>query len=152
MTELTRGTWVLLADGEKALFLRNDLDEMNPDLNVVREEEQTNPSDAEQGVDPPGRMQDTGVQQMSALQEPDWHQLAKDRFAADLADMLYDYAHKNAFSRLVICAPPKVLGELRKQVHKEVAARIVAEVDKDLTNHPLDKVETLLKNELAATA
>lgn len=150
MTDLTHGTWVLIADGEKALFLRNDLDEMNPDLNVVREEAQENPSDAEQGVEPPGRMQDTGVQQMSALQEPDWHELAKDRFADDLADMLYDYAHKNAFSRLVVCAPPKVLGELRKQYHKEVRDRIVAEVDKDFTNHPLDKVEKLLKQELAS--
>lgn len=150
MAELTHGTWVLIADGEKALFLRNDLDEMNPDLNVVREEAQENPSDAEQGVEPPGRIPDTGVQQLSTMQEPDWHELAKDRFAGDLADMLYDYARKNAFSRLVVCAPPKVLGELRKQYHKEVESRIVAEVDKDFTNHPLDKVESLLKQELAA--
>lgn len=150
MTDLTHGTWVLLADGEKALFLRNDLDEMNPDLNVVREEAQANPSDAAQGVEPPGRMHDDGVQQRSAVQEPDWHKLAKDRFADDLADLLYDYAHKNRFSRLVVCAPAKVLGELRKQYHKEVRARLVAEVDKDFTNHPLDEVETLLKAELKA--
>ena len=150
MTKLTRGTWVLIADGEKALFLRNDLDEMNPDLNVVRAETQENPSDAQQGTEPPGRMQDTGVQQMSAVQEPDWHELAKDRFAGDLADMLYSYAHKNTFSRLVVCAPAKVLGELRKHYHKEVQHRIVAEVDKDFTNHPLDEVEKLLKHELEA--
>jgi len=152
MATLKHGTWVLIADGEKALFLRNDLDEINPDLNVVRIEEQENPSDAEQGVEPPGRMEDTGVQQRSAMQEADWHQLAKDRFADELADLLYKYAHKSAFSRLVVVAPPRVLGELRKTVHKEVASRIVAEVDKDLTNHPLDKVERLLKEELDPTA
>jgi len=152
MATLKHGTWVLIADGEKALFLRNDLDEINPDLNVVRIEEQENPSDAEQGVEPPGRMEDTGVQQRSAMQEADWHQLAKDRFADELADLLYKYAHKSAFSRLVVVAPPRVLGELRKTVHKEVASRIVAEVDKDLTNHPLDKVEKLLKEELDPTA
>jgi len=152
MATLKHGTWVLIADGEKALFLRNDLDEINPDLNVVRIKEQENPSDAEQGVEPPGRMEDTGVQQRSAMQEADWHQLAKDRFADELADLLYKYAHKSAFSRLVVVAPPRVLGELRKTVHKEVASRIVAEVDKDLTNHPLDKVEKLLKEELDPTA
>jgi len=152
MATLKHGTWVLIADGEKALFLRNDLDEINPDLNVVRIKEQENPSDAEQGVEPPGRMEDTGVQQRSAMQEADWHQLAKDRFADELADLLYKYAHKSAFSRLVVVAPPRVLGELRKTVHKEVASRIVAEVDKDLTNHPLDKVERLLKEELDPTA
>ncbi|WP_135506379.1 host attachment protein [Roseovarius aestuariivivens] len=150
MTELKHGTWVLIADGEKALFLRNDLDEMNPDLNVVREEEQDNPADSEQGTDSPGRMQDTGIQQMSALDETDWHQLAKDRFASDLADILYKYAHKNAFERLVVCAPPNTLGELRQHFHKEVQSRIIAEVDKDFTNHPLDEVEKLLKSELAS--
>ena len=46
MATLTHGTWVLIADGEKALFLRNDLDEINPDLTVVRIEEQENPADA----------------------------------------------------------------------------------------------------------
>lgn len=152
MPTLTHGTWVLIADGEKALFLRNDLDEKNPDLNVVRIEEQENPSDAEQGSEPPGRMDDTGVRQRSALQETDWHELAKTRFADDLADLLYRYAHKSDFSRLVLVAPAKVLGELRKKMHKEVADRVVAEIHKDLTNHPLDKVEKLLKNELDPSA
>ena len=152
MATLTHGTWVLIADGEKALFLRNDLDEMNPDLNVIRIEEQENPSDAEQGSDKPGRMQDTGVQQLSSMEEADWHQLAKDRFADDLADMLYKSAHKSEFSRIVLVAPAKVLGELRKKLHKEVEQRVVAEIDKDLTNHPLDKVEKLLKSELDPAA
>ncbi len=150
MTDLTHGTWVLLADGEKALFLRNDLDEIDPDLNVVRLKAQANPSDAEQGVEPPGRIPDTGVQHRSAMQEADWHQLAKDRFADELADLLYSYARKRAFSRLVVCAPAKVLGELRKQYHKEVRDRLVAEVDKDFTNHPLDEVERILKEDLKA--
>lgn len=150
MAELTNGTWVLIADGEKALFLRNDLDEQNPDLNVVREEAQENPADAQQGSDPPGRMQDGGVRQLSAMDEADWHQLAKDRFADEMAELLYRYAHRGAFSRLVVCAPPKVLGELRKQYHKEVQARLVAELGKDFTNHPLDRLEVLLKKELAA--
>ena len=65
MTHIRKGTWVLIADGEKALFLRNDLDEENLDLNVVRIEEQDNPSDREQSANRPGRMQDTGVGQRS---------------------------------------------------------------------------------------
>ena len=149
MTKLTSGTWVLIADSEKALFLRNDLDEMNPDLNVVRIEEQENPSDREQSANRPGRMQDTGVGQRSALDDTDWHELAKERFADDLADILYKQAHKGAFKRLVIVAAPQTLGALRPKLHKEVVEKVVAEVDKDLTNHPLDKVEAMLKAELA---
>lgn len=149
MSILTTGTWVLIADGEKALFLRNDLDAQNPDLNVIRIEEQDNPSDREQSANRPGRMHD-GNGHKSALDDTDWHELAKERFADDLAAILYKQAHKGAFSRLVIVAPPATLGELRSKLHKEVADKVVAEVDKTLTNHPLDKIEALLHDALEA--
>ncbi|WP_425101286.1 host attachment protein [Tropicibacter sp. S64] len=150
MGVLTKGTWVLVADGEKALFLRNDIDEMNPDLNVVRIEQQENPSDREQSANRPGRMHDGGPGQKSAMDDTDWHELAKERFADDLAEILYKQAHKGAFERIVLVAPPNTLGELRSKLHKEVSDKVVAEVDKTLTNHPIDKIEALLTRELAA--
>ncbi|MFW2545009.1 host attachment family protein [Primorskyibacter sp. 2E107] len=149
MAILTKGTWVLVADGEKALFLRNDVDAQDPDLNVVRIEEQDNPSDYDQSANRPGRMHDGGPGQKSAVDDTDWHELAKERFADDLADILYKQAHKGAFERLVLVAPPATLGELRDKMHKEVSDKVVAEVDKTLTNHPIDKIEALLKKELA---
>ena len=82
------------------------------------------------------------------MEDTDWHQLAKDRFADDLAEWLYKQAHRGAFDRIVLVAPAGVLGEMRKKLHKEVADKVVAELDKDLTNHPLDKIESLLKDEL----
>ncbi|MBY6114837.1 host attachment family protein [Mameliella alba] len=147
---LTKGTWVLVADGEKALFLRNDIDDINPDLNVVRIEQQENPSDREQSANRPGRMNDAGPGQKSAMDDTDWHELAKERLADDLSEILYKQAHRGAFDRIVIVAPPRTLGELRDKLHKEVLDKVVAELDKTLTNHPIDKIETLLVNELAA--
>ncbi|MDU8912570.1 host attachment family protein [Aestuariicoccus sp. MJ-SS9] len=148
MTTLTQGTWVLVADGEKALFLRNDLDAETPDLNVVRLQSQDNPSNRDQSTGPQGRRADGGSGQRSAMEETDWHQLAKERFAHDLAEVLYRQVHKGAFDRLVVVAPPHVLGDLRDAMHKEVADRIVAELPKTLTNHPIDKIEALLRAEL----
>lgn len=149
MTELTHGVWVLVADGEKALFLENVTDGQDPYLQVVRLESQDNPPHSDQVTDRPGRMQDTGVGQRSAMQDADWHLLAKDRFAADLSDILYRQAGRKAFDKLILVAPPKTLGALRDDLHKEVRARVVAEVDKDMTNHPVTKIESLLKAELA---
>ncbi|RBI69091.1 Host attachment protein [Roseovarius sp. TE539] len=148
MAVLTNGTWVLIADGEKALFLTNRLDAQSPDLEVVGKQTQENPSDIAQSANRPGRMPDSGPGQRSAMDDTDWHELAKDRFAADLSDMLYKRAHAGAFSRIVLVAPPGVLGELRQHLHKEVQERVVGEIAKDLTNHPLDKVEKMLKSEL----
>lgn len=150
MTELKKGTWVVVSDSEKALFLRNLTDHDDPNLDVFDEEEQENPSDREQGANKPGRMHDTGVGHRSSTDDTDWHELQKERFAADLAEHLYEEAHKGAFDELVLVASPQVLGDLRREMHKEVAAKVVAEVPKTLTNHPVDKIESLVKKELDA--
>jgi protein required for attachment to host cells len=86
--------------------------------------------------------------QRSAMEETDWHRLAKERFAAELAEMLYTMSHKGAFDRLVLVAPDRVLGALRDTMHGEVSAKVVAELHKDLTNHPLDKLEKILAENL----
>ena len=148
MAILTNGTWVLIADGEKALFLRNSVDAISPTLDVVRKDENDNPSNFDQSTDRPGRKPDAGVGQRSAMEETDWHRLAKERFARDLADLLYAYAHRGAFDRIVLVAAPHVLGDLRDNLHKEVREKVVAEVPKDLANHPLDKIEKMLKDAL----
>ncbi|MEY8842296.1 host attachment family protein [Cribrihabitans sp. XS_ASV171] len=149
MAEIKQGTWVVITDSEKALFLENQTDGEDPNLEVVRMETQENPSDREQSANRPGRMNDTGVQQRSAMDDTDWHELAKERFAADLSDILYKQAHKGRFDKLVLVASPQVLGELRKDMHQEVTAKIVAEVPKTLTNHPIDEIEKLVKDEIA---
>ncbi|KWV93414.1 Host attachment protein [Erythrobacter sp. YT30] len=134
---------VLIADGEKALFLRNEGDAKAPNLSVVRTKEQDNPPNREQAANRPGRMFD-GTGHKSKVDDTDWHQLAKDRFASDLADLLYERAHRGEFEDLIIAADPSTLGELRKELHQEVEKRIIAEIDKDLTNHEVSDIEKLI--------
>ena len=43
--------------------------------------------------------------------------------------------------RLIVIAPPRTLGELRKHYHKEVSDRITGELAKDLTGHPVPAIE-----------
>lgn len=146
--DLSNETWVLVADGEKALFLVNEGDAEIPVLNVRREKHQENPPTREQAANRPGRQFESVGPGRSAYEDTDWHQLEKDRFADDLADMLYKRAHRGDFERIVIVAAPSVLGEIRDKMHKEVADRVVGEVAKTLTNHPVDEIEKVLKSEL----
>ena len=150
MARIRNGTWIVVTDSEKALFLRNLTDHEDPHLEVTGKDEQENPSDIEQSANRPGRMQDTGVQQRSALDDTDWHELAKERFAADLAEKLYHEAHEGNFERLILVASPQVLGDLRAELHQEVSDRVVAKIPKTLTNHPVGKIEDLVKKELDA--
>ncbi|MFW8592843.1 host attachment family protein [Cribrihabitans neustonicus] len=150
MTKLSKGTWVLVADSEKALFLENVTDAEDPYLEVRSKDEQENPSDREQSANRPGRFNDGPSVHRSAVDDTDWHELAKERFASDLADKLYKMAHKGKFEKLVLVAAPDVLGELRRNLHTEVEDRVAGEIAKNLTNHPLDKIEQMVRDELEA--
>ncbi|UCI08987.1 host attachment protein [Mesorhizobium sp. B1-1-8] len=141
--KLKHGLWVVVADGEKALFLRNQGDVKFPKLEVVQEMEQENPATREQGSDKPGRQSNEGPR--SAVEETDWHRLGKERFADDIAERLYKLAHRGEFDALVLIAPPQVLGEMRQKLHKEVGDKIEAEIPKTLTNHTVFDIENLLQ-------
>ena len=138
---LAAGAWVLIADGAKALILENTGDRAHIQLTVVREMAQENPPTREQGTDAPGRSYEPGAISRSAVEQTDWHRLAEERFAKDAAELLYKYAHQNRFKEIVLCAAPRILGELRKALHPEVADKVIGEIPKDLTNHPVDQIE-----------
>ena len=57
-------------------------------------------------------------------------------FARDLSDHLEKAANEHRFDRLILVAAPKALGDLRELLPKTVHGKIVAEIDKDLTNVP----------------
>ncbi|MEZ5783672.1 MAG: host attachment family protein [Rhizobiaceae bacterium] len=141
---LKHGVWVIVADGEKALFLKNEGDATYPNLNVVRELHEENPPSREQGTDQPGRMSDGPSSHRSAVEEVDWHRIAKERFADEISERLYKMAHRGDFEEIVLIAPPLVLGEMRKKLHKEVESKVIGEVAKTLTGHPVYEIEKIL--------
>ncbi|PDQ20539.1 Host attachment protein [Mesorhizobium sanjuanii] len=143
--KLKHGLWIVVADGEKALFLRNEGDTLHPNLQVIQEMEQDNPASRDQGSDRPGRYNDGPSIHRSAVEDTDWHRLGKERFADEIAGRLYKLAHRGTFKEIVLIAPPQVLGEMRRKLHKEVAEKIAAEIPKTLTNHTIVDIETLLQ-------
>jgi protein required for attachment to host cells len=146
--QVPHNTFVVVADGRKMLFFRNEGDAEFPKLQVERKQVQENPADRDQKTDAPGHTFDaSGGAGRSAYEEVDFHQLEEDRFAAETAEMLKRRALRNEFESLIIVAPPRTLGELRKHYHKEVEKRLAAEVAKDLTGHPVAEIEKILQAE-----
>ena len=137
--------FVVVADGRKMLFFRNDGDAQNPNLVVERKRVQDNPDNIDQRTDAPGRSFSSVGAGRSAYEETDFHQLEEDRFAAETADLLKKRALNNDFEKLIIVAPPRTLGELRKHYHKEVEIRLIGEIDKTLTGHSVEDIEAALQ-------
>ena len=138
-------SFVLVADGRKMLFFRNEGDGEFPNLEVADKRVDDNPAHHEQASDTAGMAMNVIGGHGGTMAEVDFHQLEEDRFAARAAEMLKERALRNEYESLVVVAPPKTLGELRKHYHKEVEKRLTAEVPKDLTNMPVEEIERVLQ-------
>jgi protein required for attachment to host cells len=140
---VSHNSFVVVADGRKMLFFRNEGDATNLNLTVVHAEEQSNPADRDQKTDQAGRAPSSGGNP-ATMGEVDFHQQEEDRFAVETAKLLRKRAQNGDFEKLIVIAPPRTLGELRKHYHKEVSDRIEGELAKDLTGHPVAEIEKIL--------
>jgi protein required for attachment to host cells len=139
------GAWVLVGDGHRALFLENHGDPDLLDLRVIEARvDEKNPPTREQGSDAPGRAFSSVGKGRSSVEATDWHELEKEHFAHEVAMRINKAAESGEMNQIVIVAPPRVLGELRKQLSPKAQSKVRGELDKDLTRHPLPEIEKAL--------
>lgn len=141
--KIANGTWILVGDGRKALFLRNDGMPEMPDLHCIAMREQNNPANRDLGRDAPGRSFGNGGRR-GAGETVDAHDQAEQSFATRLAADLNAAAHDGRYDHLIVVAPPRMLATLRDNLSREARACLQAEIDKDLTRHTLADIETIL--------
>jgi protein required for attachment to host cells len=135
---------VLVADGRKMLFFRNRGDRMALNLEAEAVKVQDNPYDRDQASDAPGRAFNSVGRHRSSMEQTDFHELEETRFATEAAQLLNRRALARDYAKLIVIAPPAALGEMRKHYHKEVQSRLVGEIAKDLSNHPVPEIERII--------
>ncbi|MEX1152632.1 host attachment protein [Parvibaculum sp.] len=139
--------WILVADGQKARFLasekRNeDLVSALPDLVVP------NPPTREQGTERPGRVHESVGARRSAYEPPtDMHRQAKRDFAKAVAETLLVKTREDAFDKLIVVAPPEMLGDLRTALAPETRARLIGERARDYTELTPREIKEQLSND-----
>lgn len=143
MKHLSEDTRVLVADGAYALVLRNDGDGAFPNLRLERAYEQDNPATRDLASDKPGRMNDS-LGRKSAMEATDYHRVAEDRFVQRIADDMAKDLKAGDFTSFILAAPAVALGEFRKASTSALTDATIMEIDKDLTNHPIDKIEQIV--------
>lgn len=138
---------VFVGDGRKALFLRNDGDEKFPNLKTEKVFEDENPASHEQGSDRPGHLGKGSQGRRAAVESTDWHDLEEHHFVRRVAAALEQMIRADKAKALVVVAPPKTLADLRDAFHADVKARVMAEIHKDLTKHPVWEIEKHLTDD-----
>lgn len=139
--KLPEGAWVVVCDGRKALILENVGDADYPDLRTRDVDKKDHPATSALGVDRPGRVHQSVGSHRSAMEETDWHDQAEEAFLADLIRRLDAALLSKAVKDLVMVAPPRALGALRKAYSGHIRSALIAEIDKDLTTMPVDQIE-----------
>lgn len=117
---------VLVSDGRKALFLKNEGDDVYPNFQVERVLQAT---------------ENAPTGERHTIEHPDWHDQAERKFAIEVADAINIAASRANVKALVVAAPPRTLAQLRTHLSDAVRQKIVAEVNKDLTKHPVYEIE-----------
>ncbi len=142
--KIDKDTWVLVADGGKALVLRNAGTPMHPQIEVVRSGAHDNPPTREQGDDRPGRTNESTGMRRSSMEAPDLHQREERRFLAAALTALAGDLSTGAFKRLLIVAPPIALGMIRDEMPAHLSGVVTASLDKDLVHQPVPRIAAAL--------
>ena len=141
---LPNNALVLVTDGRKTLFFRNEGDENQIDLRTEAFDEREDRKDSEIKTDSAGSSKQSFGYGRPALDETDFHQQEEDRWAHAAAEEVNRRVLSNDFEALAIVAPPKTLGTLRKKLHKQAERRLICEIPKEMTGRPIPDIEALL--------
>jgi protein required for attachment to host cells len=134
-------SWVVICDGAKALVFCNEGDAELLNLTLLDVLAQREPPSKELGTDRPGRVHQSHGAARSAVEVTDLHLEAEIAFITKLAEQLDKAVREHAVSNVILVAPPKALGMLRKHVSPALRAVVTAEIAKDLAHLSSREIE-----------
>lgn len=138
--KIDSGAWVVVCDGAKALVLQNAGNRKTPSLKTKEVYEQDDPKTSDIGTNKPGRSFNSMSNGRSAMEQTDWHDQSEQRFLAKLAVRLDKAILGGEMPSLIVVAPPRAIGVLRKEFSKHVRQAITGEVEKDYVKMPIDEI------------
>jgi protein required for attachment to host cells len=139
--KIRSGEWVVVCDGAKALLLENVGDAVYPNLQTREVLEQPDEPTRALGTDAPGRLNNSLPNSRSAVEQTDWHARAESAFLEDLAKRLDAQVVAGKVKSILLCAPPRALGVLRRAYSPALKQAVRVEIDKDFVKIPVHEIE-----------
>lgn len=134
-------TWILVAHASGARLFENAGPGKGLDLRRTIEHPKGRLRDGEFDSDRPGRsFERVGQVRHAMSREKSPSDEAVTAFARELASMLKDGRLDGSYERLVLIAPPRVLGLVRNALDEPTSGLIVGSLDKDLAYHDEEQI------------
>jgi protein required for attachment to host cells len=140
-------TWIIVADGAHARLF----EQLRPGAAVVeRESFARRAAPAAKSNDRLPRTHDrTGPARHAIEPRQTPREAAERAFLDEVGEEIARCALARAFNRLVLCAPPKAMGELRQKLPRKLRIETSA-VLKDIVDRPRAEIIELLQSELSS--
>jgi protein required for attachment to host cells len=116
---LPHGAVVVVVDGDNLELFRNSGNEAQPALSVI----------APPNLDEHNK--GSGARHHASSANPSGHQLDEDAHAAAVTSWLNHQVVENLITHLVVVAPPRTLGEMRRRYHERLKVVLIGELHKD---------------------
>lgn len=140
-TRIQNRDWIAVCDGRKAILFQNEGDSEYPVFSVREVMEHAVVSNRDLDTDRPGRVHESATTARSAIEPVDHHDLDEKTFLGEVAKRLDELLVAGQLQHLVIVAPPRALGAIRKVYSSAVRGAIRAEIDQDLVKVPVGEIE-----------
>jgi len=132
---------VLVCDGARALLLRNQGDGRYPNLRKVWISEREALRASELGRDRLTRVYQSIDGRRSEVHQADLHQRGEDDLAHEAAAAIEELRQSGNMRVLIVVAPARTLGILRRIISAQTQDLILKEFAKDLAGMPIYEIE-----------
>ena len=145
-----RRTLVVVANGTAAKGYENTGVGKGLDPSPVFEMAVDNPPTRERGTERPGRVHDRFGPGRHAMEpKADWHRQDKAAFARSVTERLESAVREGAVDRIVLVAPPTMMGDLRSVMSDRIRHLLGGEITKDLTHSGPSEIAVHISGVLA---
>jgi protein required for attachment to host cells len=129
-------------DGRRILVVRNEGTRFKPVFRIEFAFEREDHPSRDLGTDRPGRLDAMPGGPRSAVEQTDFHERAEEDFLRKAADALDEALDAGTIRSLVVAAPPRALGILRRRFSADLKRAIRAEIDADIAHMPITELQT----------
>lgn len=138
------GIWILVADSKQAKIFS---EERRGEIILVHELKSKS-TEEENNYNALGRSFESGAD-IRHIIEPHTDPVTKhlDEFSLELANCLQEFLERKLYTKLVLIAPPKMLGHLRSKLPHAVYEKIIKELDLELIHFSQTELKKILEKE-----
>lgn len=132
--------WILIADGSRAKIIEKYKNELS-NIGLTHHISEI-AHEKDKGHHKPGAITPSVVHAKHSFPpHEDWGGFERHEFATKMANIINQ--NSALFEELILIAPPKTLGDLRKHLNPLSLAKVVNEIDKDYTHTPIKEIEAI---------